>query len=457
MITYNIKINPVKCRTSHSNIVLTTGDVKGYVFKFAFEQTIPDYSFITLKAKRADGRIITAGAECAEIVLPSDMYCVPGEIVFEVAICGEDGSCVTVHVLTALVREGFGDSGTEGDDRFPVLTTLIKGVTESKAFFDSFRDENGNLKGDCFANGSIAEEKLTEKLVKKINIQPDWNEPDCTSVSYINNKPDLTLKENKANKVTAITGNETAEKYPNVHAVINYLQSHGMTEAQAVECIKEYFKYNSAYMHEVIAGILLTTPAINVGYAENWGSVLRISQSGNATSLQADLDTKSSEMRLLNSYIFDKEAVSVDFTHTDDGVAYKDIPLKKVFIHTFTKTYGMSITSSTYTDFYFGIEGQSTKNLGKGCGQASIGQTDTDGIHGFCFLDFDKRLHLQSGGGAKGGYDTTAKFGATLAYKSSSLGSILGNDNIINRIMWQSTNSAVLFPVGSKIEIWGCA
>jgi hypothetical protein len=132
------------------------------------------------------------------------------------------------------------------------------------------------------------------------------------------------------------------------------------------------------------------------------------------------------------------------------------MPLKKVFIHTFAKTSGMTITGNTYTGFYFGVNGNTEKLLGNGIGGATISTTDTDGVHGYCEIDFDKKTVLQNNS-TKGGYSTNIQFSSHLAYRSGGLGSILGDNNIVNSIKWQSSNSGVLIPAGSKIEIWGCA
>ena len=55
------------------------------------------------------------------------------------------------------------------------------------------------------------------------NVQSDWLQIDTSADDYIKNKPDLTLKEDKENKVAAITGTHTGEMYPNVEAVVSYV------------------------------------------------------------------------------------------------------------------------------------------------------------------------------------------------------------------------------------------
>ena len=157
MITYNIKINPLKSRTAYSDIVLK--------FCFLFDGIDFENAIFTLKAKRADGEIVTAASSLPEIVLPNNMYCIPGEVVFEIAASAQTGKYVTIYVLTAFVREGFGDDGISADDRYPVLTTLIDEVNDYKSLFSELLDENGSLKSTAIADKSISAEKLADGAI----------------------------------------------------------------------------------------------------------------------------------------------------------------------------------------------------------------------------------------------------------------------------------------------------
>ena len=49
--------------------------------------------------------------------------------------------------------------------------------------------------------------------------QADWNEDDDGVESYIKNKPDLSLKEDKANKVTSLSSSSTDTQYPSAKCV----------------------------------------------------------------------------------------------------------------------------------------------------------------------------------------------------------------------------------------------
>lgn len=228
--------------------------------------------------------------------------------------------------------------------------------------------------------------------------------------------------------------------------------SGGMTEQD----LSEYLKNNSITVHELISNILITAPAINVPY-ENWNSILRINQSGNATSLQADLDTKSDKMRLLNTYTFEEERVDVTFTQTDDGVAYKDIPLKKYIIHTYVPKSDKA-TTTVYNAIYLKFTQENPYyTTGKGLGTASI--TNTDAQYAVVEADVDKKTLFHSGGGAKSGYDGAMRYHTVLSGLSQDIGYALKRltNPIIDGIKWQSGDANTPFPIGTIIEIWGCA
>jgi len=58
-------------------------------------------------------------------------------------------------------------------------------------------------------------------------IQSDWNETDSTASDYIRNKPNLSLKEDKSNKVTAISSSSTNTQYPSAKCVYDAIQAGG--------------------------------------------------------------------------------------------------------------------------------------------------------------------------------------------------------------------------------------
>ena len=58
-------------------------------------------------------------------------------------------------------------------------------------------------------------------------IQSDWNETDSTASDYIRNKPNLSLKEDKSNKVTSISSSSTDTQYPSAKCVYDAIQAGG--------------------------------------------------------------------------------------------------------------------------------------------------------------------------------------------------------------------------------------
>lgn len=50
-------------------------------------------------------------------------------------------------------------------------------------------------------------------------VQSDWAQTQTDAVDFIKNKPDLTLKEDKSNKVTSVSSSSTDTQYPSAKAV----------------------------------------------------------------------------------------------------------------------------------------------------------------------------------------------------------------------------------------------
>lgn len=72
---------------------------------------------------------------------------------------------------------------------------------------------------------------LQEQINQKLNVsdyvapvQSDWNQQDSTSLSYINNKPNLALKEDVANKAQTLDTSSTID-YPSSKAVADFVNS----------------------------------------------------------------------------------------------------------------------------------------------------------------------------------------------------------------------------------------
>ena len=421
MIAYNIRINSLEKRTSHSDIVLTTGDVKGYKFKFAFDEHEPEISFMTLKAKRADGEVVVAGADTFEIVLPSDMYSIPGDIAFEVALHDADGGCVTVQVITAFVREGFGEDGIESDDRYPILTTLINDVSGYKDVLEKLTDENGYLTDDAIADGSIGEEKIEKNLQEKINAQPDWNEQDESSAAYINNKPDIDGE---------------------------------IREVLAGQIDVGYMTINPTGR--------INTPAIYIDDGlPDWAGLIQYDEHGNEITMEQTLATKAADMKLLNTFTFEEAAGSVEFTQTDatsyygEGISYKDLSLRKLIIYSYTSN---KSTATANTSMWFKFPEKATVfDMGTGIGAAQIANATS--YFSVLKMNCTDLSVYHTDKGYKNGYGGVLQYFTGLCGTAASIGNNIKQieDPTIEKIMWQTKTADVLIPADSKIEIWGCA
>ena len=73
--------------------------------------------------------VIAKSGDCQAFAIPGNMYSVPGDVLFEIALYNATGGCITTRVVAATVRKGFGEEGLAADDRYPVLTSMINDVT----------------------------------------------------------------------------------------------------------------------------------------------------------------------------------------------------------------------------------------------------------------------------------------------------------------------------------------
>ncbi|MBQ4516826.1 MAG: hypothetical protein II978_08565 [Clostridia bacterium] len=132
MINYKFKIDLEGEREICKNIVFTTGDKSGYRFEFVFysngKRVDTSLYGLTIKAKRADGAVIIDSGitdkDGAYYIIADNAYSVKGELEFEVALVKADGSYATTKVISASVREGFGEVGLSSSDNEPVLAKL---------------------------------------------------------------------------------------------------------------------------------------------------------------------------------------------------------------------------------------------------------------------------------------------------------------------------------------------
>jgi len=101
-------------------------------------------------------------------------------------------------------------------------------------------------------------------------IQSDWDESDTTDPSYIQNKPNLNLKEDISNKVTSLSSSSTDTQYPSAKAVYDSIQSSGGTK----------------YVHhpEVITNTGLPIPLSSTDYEVGDVHVYHINPSNSSSS-----------------------------------------------------------------------------------------------------------------------------------------------------------------------------
>lgn len=132
MINYKQTIYAAGDRTTKSNMIFTTGDVRAYILKLDFPGLCIEGCGLTVKAKRADDVVIVGYSEDPErYILQNNMYAVAGELRLEIALTAADGRYITTAEILAEVREGFGEPDITGDDRVPVLTELIIQATSA--------------------------------------------------------------------------------------------------------------------------------------------------------------------------------------------------------------------------------------------------------------------------------------------------------------------------------------
>lgn len=80
--------------------------------------------FFSITALRPDGVVISGGGSGNAYILPNNMYSVPGETVFRLSII-KDATVLTDAELICEVVEGNGEPDISGEDRIPVLSSLI--------------------------------------------------------------------------------------------------------------------------------------------------------------------------------------------------------------------------------------------------------------------------------------------------------------------------------------------
>lgn len=173
MITYKLKINYQDSKILQSNIEFVSGDIRAYLLECEFYDSgkrvdVSDYS-VTLKAKRADGVILSEGGKIEEnkgiIALKNDIYSVPGELYLEIALLGSAKNYITTKIILANVIEGLGETDETSGNASSVYVTLLNQMkSEINALTVALADakETGaNIKESLL--GYATKEELSEK------------------------------------------------------------------------------------------------------------------------------------------------------------------------------------------------------------------------------------------------------------------------------------------------------
>lgn len=118
--------------TYYAQKPLVADDVQAYEIVLDTPYDLANAAF-AVSAKRADGAVITGGGTCsgrtARATLYSNMYNVAGETVLRLTL-SQNGSVLTECEVVCTVVEGNGNADAGGDDRVPILTSLIAQTTQ---------------------------------------------------------------------------------------------------------------------------------------------------------------------------------------------------------------------------------------------------------------------------------------------------------------------------------------
>ena len=177
MINYSFKTELTKERTIYTDIVFTTGDIKGYRLNFSFTENKKPVCIknhiLTVKAKRSDGVIITdAGIVkddyTAYIDIKNSMISKSGEVSFEIALSDNTGMYVTTKELIANVRKGYGEEGITPTDTAPVLSSLLTAASTLAASASSVNE--------AVDNANKVTENITQATDKAQHVADNINE-----------------------------------------------------------------------------------------------------------------------------------------------------------------------------------------------------------------------------------------------------------------------------------------
>ena len=137
MVTYQMNIELASAKTLYTDMEFVSGDTGTYTLRIRFtNRGTPaefDGKLFTVRAKRADGKILTDAGKIKDGIcsytLKNSMYAVPGELILELAVSDSAGAYVTAKILYARVIEGMGE-GTLATENTNVYVTLLAQMNE---------------------------------------------------------------------------------------------------------------------------------------------------------------------------------------------------------------------------------------------------------------------------------------------------------------------------------------
>lgn len=106
------------------------------------------------------------------------------------------------------------------------LGTVVTDISGKQNTIDSSHKLSADLVDDTSATNKFVTAAEKTKLSSiatgaEVNVQANWNETNTSSDAYIQNKPNLSAKEDTSNKVTSLSSSSTDTQYPSAKAVYN--------------------------------------------------------------------------------------------------------------------------------------------------------------------------------------------------------------------------------------------
>ena len=180
MITYKLKINYQDTKVLQSNIELVSGDVGACRLECEFfddgKRTDISNYIITLKARRADGVILSEGGKIENnkgiIKLDNGIYSVPGELYLEIALLDSAKNYITTKIIIVNVIEGLGETSETSENTSSAYVTLLNQVksridevncilSESQELLTKTKETNISIKNQLDVVEAIAKGRAT--------------------------------------------------------------------------------------------------------------------------------------------------------------------------------------------------------------------------------------------------------------------------------------------------------